>query len=57
MFLKRWWANLMLFFVSVVDVDIPLPLEAHGIYYMLPHVFRMSAFKSLVRMYFQYMIV
>lgn len=37
------WINLVLFFVSEV-ADISLPLEADGMYYVLPHVFRIFTF-------------
>lgn len=30
--------------ISGADSDSPLSLEAHGIYYMLLHVFRMSKY-------------
>lgn len=43
--------------ISGDDSNSPLSLEAHGIYYTLLHVFRMSAFKLLVKSYFQYMLV
>lgn len=43
MFSGWMWINLVLFFVSKV-ADISLPLEADGMYYVLPHVFRTFTF-------------
>lgn len=43
MFSGWMWINLVLFFVSEV-ADISLPLEADGMYYVLPHIFRIFAF-------------
>lgn len=43
MFSGWMWINLVLLFVSEV-ADISLPLEADGMYYVLPHIFRIFAF-------------
>lgn len=43
MFSGWMWINLVLFFVSKL-ADISLPLEADGMYYVLPHVFRTFTF-------------
>ena len=43
------WINLVLFFVSKV-ADISLPLEADGMYYVLPYVFRIFTFIGETRL-------